>query len=519
VTDTSPTRRFTRSDAGLFVGGIGAVGLLLALLLPWLHADVPARLSGSIAPYTDEGQYNADARNFAMHGSFNGVGLYRHLTNSSYTAMNTLVFWFTGPSIFAARAVSIASLCAMVLIVLWGLARPIGTAAAVVIAAALGGCQLLLLYGHTGIVEPFEAMLLVAAFVSMIRALAAERWRLGVVSGVLLALAIMAKLTAVFVLPAIIGVPIVGSVLERNRHRLRAALASLGGLLAAVLVWALVVALPNRDRLRTGTKTLFGGGSYYPGTVTGAGHALWRWLTHPVFADRVTSWTRPQLLAAIAGLVCCAVFWKRCSALQRYVAAAGAVWAGVCWVAFAVSAYHPNRYFIVAVPGLAIAAGPGVGVAIGQAAARLRRPRWTVAAATMVAAAIAAPGIAGYLRMESPVYGTHELARAQRTMAAVLPKNAVVYGTWGTEVAFPVRVRLVVPWAPTKLHMTAPVERYGVQYVIVDVSKAANPSDGAFLESVSGPGHALSAPLAEVQWGPHRLAVFHVTSVARRSRA
>ncbi len=514
VTDTGRPRRFTRSGISMAAGGVTTLALLLALLLPWLRADVPRGLSWSLAPYSDEGLCNVDARNFAMFGSFHGVGLYRQLTTTSYTAANAFVFLFTGPSIFAARAVSIASVCAMVLIALWGLARPIGTTAAVIVSATLGGCQLLLLYGHIGIIEPFATMLLVAAFVVMIRALAGTRWALGIVAGVLLTLAVTAKGTALLAMPGIVGVPLIGSLLERNRYRRRAALAALAGFVTAVLIWAVAVALPNRNKLRSGTKTLFGaGGGYYPRTVTAARNALWKWLTHPNLADHVMPWTRPQLFAGIAGLVCVAVFWRRCSVVQRYVAASGAVWAGAAWVMLAVSSYHPNRYFVIAVPGLALAAGPGLGVAIAWATARAGRPRWTVAAGTALAFLIAVPGVIGYLKMETPVRGTNELARAQHSIAAVLPDNAVVYGTWGTQVALPHHVRLVVPWAPTKLHMDAPIERYGVQYIIVDVSPSANPTDHAFLAAVSEPGYSLGTPLAVVHWGPHRLALFPILRV------
>lgn len=487
---------------------------LLALLLPWLRADPPAGLSFSNSPYTDEGLFNSAARDLVLFGSFGRQGLFRQLTNSSYVLVNSAVFAVTGPSLAAARVLSVLSVCAMVVVLLWGLTPLVGFPAALVAAACTGGSPIVLIYGHFGIVEPFETAMLVAGFVAVARGMAATRRLPAVAGGLLLAFAVGAKESALLALPGILGVPVVASVLTRQWRRLVVALSALAALTVAATVWALAVALPNRGDLAAATRT-FGGTNtsvYLNDFGATIGH-LWKWLAHPELTDHVLGWSVPQLAAVAAGLVGCGLLWRRVRPAHVYVTVSGLVWALGCWAVPVLSGYSPNRYLLVAVPGLALAAGPGLGLGLEWAGRHLGRPRWTAVGSVAVALLIFVPGVVAYLQMESGALGTNQLAADQVAVSRALPPNAVLFGLYGPDMAFSRKVRTVIPWPQSGLHMQAPVRRYGVDYVIADISGAAGGGDKQILRAVS-PGRPLGPPVLTVPWGPHRLALYRVGGTA-----
>lgn len=484
---------------------------VLLLLLPWLRVDPPPGLSWSNAPYTDEGFYNAAARNLVMFGSFGHEGLFGQLTNGGYAVANAVVFSVTGPSIDAARMVSVLSVCAMVLLAVWGLSGVVGFPAAMVVAAGIGGSQLLLLYGHIAIVEPFESAWLFAAFVVGTRGFVSGRWPLGILGGVFLAVAAAAKASAFLAFPAVIGLPMVVALATRAWRRLMVALASAGTVVVLAGIWVLVVALPNRADLSASLKTLNGTNlSTYPHGLGAALSRLTRWVSHPGATDHVIPWSRPLLAAAAAGIVGCGLLWRRARPAHLFVAASGLVWVTCCWAVPILSGYSPNRYFLIGIPGLGLVAGPGLGLAAEWATGRLRGRAWRPAAGAALALLVALPGVVSYLRLEYGLHGRDQLAADQAAVARVLPKNAVLFGLYGPEMAFSAPVRLVVPWPQSSLHMRSPVQRFRVNYVIADISPSGRSTGPVILRAVSTPGRPLGPPLVTVPWGPHRLAVYRV---------
>lgn len=510
-------RRLVERADGRFWTGLVALGVLLLLQIPWLYANPPARLSTSNSAYTDEGLYNSSARDLVLFGSFGHEGLFRELTNSTYTMVDATVFAVFGPSIVAARAVSVVSLCLMVVVVLWGLWDLIGSAGAVVVAAGIGGSQLMLLYGHIGIVEPVETMLLVSGFVLVARATASRNWLLGVVGGLVLAAAVGAKESALLALPGILGVPLVAGAVSRQWRRLLVPAAATASVAVAIGVWFLVVALPNRADLDAALSTFSSTStSIYPHSFGGAMHRLAFWLENPgaTSTDHVMPWSEPLLIAVAVGILGLLALHRRAGRRHFYVSASGLLWAAVCWAVPVLGAYSPNRYMVVAVPGLALAAGPGLGLLLEWPAALIHHRLWSGAAQLAVAALIAVPGVASYLSMEAGQLGTDQLSADQAAVARVLPADAVLFGVYGPDLAMSDRVHLVIPWVQSGLHMSSPVTRYGVNYVIVDMTAKKGGGDAALLRAVSSSDPVRNAtPLVVVPWGPHRLAVYSVASL------
>lgn len=505
---TRLARLTERVDRRAAVAGLVAVVVLLGLLLPWLRADPPHGLTWSNAPYTDEGLYNDPGRNFALFGVFGHLGLYREVTNTSFAGVGAVLFSLVGPSIAAARVLSVLSVCVTVVAVMWGLARSIGFGGVLLAGAGIGGSQLVLLYGRIGIVEPFETMLLVTAFVAMARGFLGGRWGWGVASGLALALAASAKASAFLAFPAVLALPIVIAVATRAWSRLLAPAAATGALGVASGLWYLFVERPHRAEFRAGSRTLVDLGTY-PRSIGGVINRLWHWLSHPATTDHVLGWSLPLLVAAAVGVAAC-VLLGRGRPEHLYVTAAGLVWALPAWALPVLNGYSPNRYFVVAVPGLALAAGPGCGLLLERSAAVLGAARWAGLAGAAGALALATPGVVSYLGMETPVYGTHQLGRDQLAVESVLPRGAVVYGFYAPEMAFSAPVHTVLPWPASGLHMRDPVARYRVGYFIADVSPTASANDRALMRAVLAPGVTLGQPLVEVPWGPHMIAVLPV---------
>ena len=152
---------------------------VVALLAPFAAADPPAGLTSSNAPWTDEGFNLANARDRVLFGTFHTDDVDRSLTNGAYSALAAAEFAATGPSIVAGRWLSILAVAAAVLLLGAGLARPMGTRAALLAAAAIGGCQLVLQYGRLGFTEPLVVALLCGALVLVARGPEARRPALG----------------------------------------------------------------------------------------------------------------------------------------------------------------------------------------------------------------------------------------------------------------------------------------------------------------------------------------------------
>jgi 4-amino-4-deoxy-L-arabinose transferase-like glycosyltransferase len=479
-----------------------------------LGANPPHGLTSSNSPYTDEGFYSTAARNFAMFGAFGNLGRFSQLINPGYTAVEAVLFKITGPSFVAARALSMIATCGMILIVLWGLAKPLGRLAAALVAAGLAGCQLILLYGHVGIVEPFELMLVVGGFVAMTRAMAGESVRAGVLCGALLAGALSAKASAALTFPAILGVPAVVSAVTAVRNRtwqkLYVPLAATATLAGVVAIWILAILVPNWSQTQQGWKVLEDGQlSSYPSTVQGGLSRFYEWFAYPARTDHVLTWTTPLLIGAVVGSAALIGLWRRASHQDRWVTASGWIWVLTAWTVPILGAYTPNRFFLIGVPGLALAAAPGLAVGLRTVAEKLGRPA-AAAGTAAVLMGLVLPGVLSYSVMESGVFGTNQLGRDEAAVARYLTPSAVVYGQYAPDLSLPTRAKIVIPAPHSGLHMTAPVERYGVNYLIADVPGHRDKIDNAVIAAVISPGHPLGEPIVTVPWGPHELGLYRL---------
>ena len=482
---------------GQVVAGLLLAAVVLWLLVPFAGADPPVGLTGSNAPWTDEGFNLAGARERVLAGRFATGDVDRSLTNGAYSALAAAVFAVTGPSLAAGRALSMAAVAAAVLLLALGLARPLGRPAALLAAAALGGSDLLLEHGRLALVEATVVALLAGALVLAARA----AWRPSVAAGagfgLLVAAAVSVK--AIALLPGVVLLVVVlaGAAARRDGRALAMGLAGLGAMVLAGVGWLVAVALPNWERLRTAVRiwpTV-----EYLGSPAAVAGRVGRYLAG---SDQAIGRTLPLLVAAGLGLVALVVRWPRLGPAARETLVMGALWGVGLWLAVAAGDYlpghyvAPNRYVVPALPGLAVVAGFG----LASLASLAGRHRWWVA--VVLGVAVAAPGVATYLDGATVSGRTRE--QDQRVLAAALPGDAVVYGAYAPTLLFDTRTTLLTPWPGADANVRDPVGRLGVTHLLVGPGPA-DPT-GGLLAGLARPGGA--SALARVRWGPGELVLY-----------
>ena len=476
-----PTRLSQASRAGL-VGGLVLAAVVVALLVPFLGADPPPQLTYSNAWATDEGFNLNNARQQVLFGSFATGDVDRSLTNGVYSAIAALVFRLTEPTLAIGRSLSVAAIAVAVLLLAVGLAEPLGRAAALLSAAALAGANLALEYGRLGMVEPTVVAFLTGGFVAAVRALRRGSPLAGAGCGLLLAGAVSAKAIAVVPAVAILGV--------------LAGLAALGAAAGAAVAWFLLVALPNMERLRIALRIW--PAVTYPHTPAGI---LDRLGGYASFNDQALSRSSPLLLAAVVGLGALVLRWRSLGPTARAALVMAGLWGFGLWLALAMGNYSPNRYIVPALPGMAVLAGFG----LASVAAPLPRGRARTALVVALGLFLAVPGAVRYLG-EAAGSG-HQREADQRTLAAALPPDAVVFGHYAPTLLFDTDHELMTLWPAAGANAGDPVARFGATHVLA--SAVGDRSDPT-LEIPALRRLRYQVSLPRIRWGPHTLQLYRL---------
>src|SRR5215216_6250671 len=434
-------------------------GLLLAIVVLWLLApfagnDPPAGLTASNAPWTDEGFNLANARERVLSGRFATGDVDRSLTNGAYSALAAATFAVTGPSLAAGRALSMIAVAAAVLLLALGLTRPLGRPAALLAAVALGGANLVLEHGRLALVEAVVVALLTGAFVLATRAAWRPSAAAGTGVGLLVALAVSVKANALLPGLVMLGVVLVAAAARRDRAALAMGLAGLGTLVLAAAGWLIAIALPNWDRFRTALR-IWPTVHYLDSPVVVADR-LGRYLAD---SDQALSRSLPLLLAAALGVAALVRRWPRLEPAARDALVMAGLWGAGLWLAVVVGDYlpghyiAPNRYIVVAVPGVVVylngAMDSGRGRELGQ---------WA--------------------------------------LAATLPRGSVVYGAYAPTLLFDTRLVTRAPWPTADANIRDPVGRLGVTHLLVG-QPPADPTG----QVVAVPRRGTGLALARVRWG------------------
>lgn len=495
-------------------------GIVVAVLTPWIHANPSPGITFSAAPYSDEGIYNQAGRNFAVFGRTGTDQLDVGLTDGGYAAATAVVYKLTSVSITHGRFLSILSIALAVALAVAGLAGPLGRLTALLVGAGLVASQLVLLYGRTAMVEPYVLFWMVAAFVAMAHAVQRRSWRLGALSGVALGIGAWAKLDGLLPAPAIVGVPLLLAIIARRRDRFYAPLGALGAFLVASAGWWLIVGLPNYGRLQTVLS------AQIHDRVRLTSVAVVRRLIHDYIhqgGDQAIHFNRVLVAAVAVSVIAVVARWRHVDEGGRHAMLTGLVWAAVTWGAIVLRGYSPNRYVVLVVPGLALAAAPGLAALIRVLADAVSHISGRASVGTVVrrtaggamAVALAAAGIVPFLHQMSPLAGTHQLRDDQRVIADALPPHARVYGVYAPIMCFGTDAVTVTPWPDSGVNMTDPQRSFGINYFLVDATVINTPTIKKEIHAVS-PDRPLAKEdiAARVRWGPHILVLYRIHRTA-----
>jgi hypothetical protein len=391
ASDPSTAGGLPRID-DLTVGALLLAVLLFALRLLDLEADLPWDLSWSTSVYHDEGIYARNAVWWVETG--------RWLIPADYnTALNypvpflfqSLAFRVLGTGLFAARLVSVAF--AGGLIVVSGLLarRTLGNLAAALVVLLLASHPLLFFYSryaHLDVAMVFWCVLAVLLMTSR----RPTTWRV-VAAGVAALLALLTKTSAVFVIPVLAFVPLVAAEYRDDRIRpvvwLMATLV-VGWLLYLVLWvfphaadYAAVAASVTTDRMR------FDAGWILSGFLLALAN----------LAVRDSTLTIVALLSALF-LPLLHVFSRR----EKVVLAGALLWLACYLGLIGLTHYLPTRYFVPAVPAMALIAG----LALTTVAGMGRGGR--VLAIAAVTGIVADQTIAIAVYLAGPNHSMHDVA-------------------------------------------------------------------------------------------------------------
>jgi 4-amino-4-deoxy-L-arabinose transferase-like glycosyltransferase len=444
---------------------------ILGVLVPFMAVDPADGFTFSNSPFTDEGWWLANARNFAHFGTWSTDDWNLHLVSPVYSALQAATFSVAGVDIIHARLVVIAAVALTCVALAFGLRRTFGTTRSVVAALGFGFSPLVLYYGRLAYNEPVVAFALTSGALLVVGG-DSRPWSRGALSGALMALAIGAKPTA---LPLVAGMVVATVALGgwRSPWTRRWASAVAAVVVAGAAVWTLLVIVPQRDAFAVVTRIL--AAQTLP---AGADDLLYRILSYPLSNDLALLYNLPLVGGSAAGI---ALAWSRWSSLPpgtRRLVALSVGWLVAGIGLLMVVPYRPNRYFLPLVPAMAVLTAAALFLwsqpdrdSRRIARLRARLPRFDARAATAVAAALlVVPGLALHAAMMAT--GSRELVALQESVAAELPPAAVVEGAYAPLLAFPAPVIALVSRPETGVNAGDLYAAHGVRWVVVEDGRA-----------------------------------------------
>ena len=430
----APSAVARRSRPDLWTIGAVAIPLVLvAVLLAFVAADPSIGVTASNGPFTDEAWDVMNARNFVLLGTWSTDDWTLHLVNMPFSVSAAAVFSVLGVGIVQARLVSIVATGVTAAAIGLGLRRPLGGGPALLGALAFAGSTLVLFYGRLAFLEPSVTMWLTLGAVTVGRAQGGRSGRWGILAGVLLALAVGTKPSALAAAAGLIaGVAVVGAARAPVRRWVGGAtlaIATLGG------GWAFLVWLPNRTAISNVLRIWASEPIIAP---------LWTMLSRiaafPARNDGFVVQSLPILAGGVAGWAAGAAWWRRLAPEVRLLLGAATGWIVVGMGLLLVAPYRPNRYEEPLLPAFAILVAIGARAAADAWAGRGRRQSLT--AGVLAAVILVAPGMATYAGwMQNATYRLPEL---QAQVLEAIPAGSATQGTYAPALAMRARVLTIV---------------------------------------------------------------------------
>lgn len=432
---------------------------VVVLLVPFVAADPVAGFTFSNSPFTDEAWWLANARNLVLLGQWSTDDWNLHLVSPVYSGLQAAALALAGVSLVSARLVVIGSVGLTCLALAIGLRGPFGRGPALAAAAAYGFSPLVLYYGRLAYLEPILALGLSVGGLLVLRRQSGRPLIVGLVAGVVLALAIGTKPTAIpLVLGLLAGVLVVNG--RASSWARRWVLAAGCALVAAAVLWIALIWLPNRAEMDVVARIL--------AEVTlprEGGELLFRIFSYAVSNDRALLYSLPLLLGATLGLVLAWLRWASLPLATQRLIGAGGGWLLVGLVVLLVIPYRPNRYFLPLVPALAILTATGLSL-LGRWLAEGGRRGLRLPAIGLASAALVLPGLllhAGWM-----INARSDMAAVQDQVARTIPAREAVEGAYAPLLAFRAPVVTIVARPQAGVNSGDLYVERGVRWVVIE---------------------------------------------------
>ena len=392
---------------------------VILVLLALVAADPAVGVTASNGPFTDESWDVMNARNLVLLGRWATDDWTLHLVNLPFSVAAAAAFWVLGVGIVQARLVSIVATGVTAAALGLGLRRHLGAGPAALASVAFSGATLVLFYGRLAFLEPSVAMWLTLGALTVLRAGTARAGRWGIVAGVLLALAVGTKPSAIAAVGGMLAaVAVVGARRPAVRRWVGGAVLSIATL---GLGWVAAIWLPNRQAIADVLRI------WAPEPILAPiGTMLHRVLAFPTSNDKFLAQSAPLVACGTAGWALAAIGWRRLSPEVRLLLALATGWLVAGLGLLAIAPYRPNRYELPMLPALAILVGVGARVAAGWSG--WREARWRVVAGAALATVLVVPGAASQAGWAANA--TYRLPVIQAQLLAAVPAGSVSQGTY-----------------------------------------------------------------------------------------
>lgn len=423
MTGGAELARVARASAARAVLPLAVGVSVFALLAVFAGVDPPRGVTFSGSPFSDEAWNVLNARNLAVLGRWATDDWNRQLVSVPFILLHALAFQIGGVGIIQARLVEIGAIALAAALLAGTLRKPLGTGPALLGAIGFATSALVLYYGRLVYLEPLTALGLTVAAL-LVLGIAARRPEIaGVAAGVAVACAIGTKLLALPDAAGIAAGVLLVDLLSRSALRWLAGM--VGGLVVCVVLWGLVIWLPNQDAIAAVVRT------WPPETLPRSISELVARMSQYLGSnDRTLIFSAPLLIGAGVGTVVGIARWRRLTAGSKRLLGAGLGWAVAGFGTLAIVPYAPNRYAVPTLPALALLLAVGAHAAVGWLRGSGARRGFALAAGgVLVAALMAGPGLWRYARWMASTPTT--LPAIQDKVRTLIPAGAVVEGGYG----------------------------------------------------------------------------------------
>ena len=425
--------------AGRAVATLLALGIPIALfvaLIAVVDRDPASLVTASRSPFSDEAWSVMNARNLVRLGDWAPDGWHLYFVNLPFSLIEAGVFRVLGVGIVQARLVSVVATVVTAAVLAIGLRGPFGRIPALLAGCAFAASSLVLFYGDLAIMEPLVATFLTAAVLLVVRLGGGHDGRIGLLSGLMLALAIGTKPNATFAaLGIVLGVVVGGGI--ASSVVLRWAIGAAASVAVCAVLWLAAIGIPHLSDVAADVRIW--PAQRLPRSI---GDLVYSVAHYPFSSDGAIPGVGPVALGGIAGAVGSIAGWRSLNPAARRLIGAAIGWLVAGSIPLLIFNYHPNRYVAPLIPALAILLAAGASLVWRESPKPTSRR--AAGAAALLALILVAPGAVGYADRFTTTGRT--LVDEQATFERIVPAGSVMEGDFAPLFAMTTAAQTIVSW-------------------------------------------------------------------------